>query len=97
MAALVSQLRDVDREGLSYISYFLFFVLAILVSVVGMNALIAIMGDTYARVADPSLEQAVLDKEIGSVLVDRLRCVSGFALFRLGCVAGCFFLSRVEA
>lgn len=51
-----------------------FFFLVMLVSVVGMNALIAIMGNTFAEVTDR--EQAVQYKEILGVVCERVRLFS---------------------
>lgn len=72
-AHLVSPLGP-SAGTLTTLSYVFFFGLAILVYVVGMNALIAIMGDSYARVSES--EYPVRDKEVASVMLDKLRNLS---------------------
>lgn len=68
---LSNPLEPSHNGALSNISFVFFFLLVMLVSVVGMNALIAIMGNTFAQVTDR--EQAVQYKMIATVLVERLR------------------------
>lgn len=75
LAFEVDELRSPLESGgggaLTNLSYLFFFGLVMLVSVVGMNALIAIMNNSFTRVAER--EHAVRDKEVASVMLDKLR------------------------
>lgn len=63
---------DMDSQGLlTNLSSAFFLLAAFLITIVALNALIAIMGNTYNRVA--AQEKAVVYKEIASVLQDKVR------------------------